>query len=107
MSEYHRRCRSCLHQFAVEMTPEDFIDADSIPCPECQSESRSDVPSAGGRASDLGAAAKARFDSMYPYVSRRLPRNMPGCRLNEKGQPVIESRQHERRIMAEHGYIRE
>lgn len=52
-------------------------------------------------------AEKLTADSQYPYVSKRLPRCLEGCMTNDKGQPVIESRRHEREIMARHGYSRE
>lgn len=42
----------------------------------------------------------------YPYVSVTLPRNMPGVPCNEKGQPIISSRRHERNVASEHGYMR-
>jgi hypothetical protein len=45
---------------------------------------------------------KARMDAKYPYVSHTLPRGgkMKGCRHTELGKPIIESKQHERNIMA-------
>lgn len=44
--------------------------------------------------------------STYPYVSRALPRNLPGCRVDKQGHPIIESRRHERNISSMHGYQR-
>jgi hypothetical protein len=41
--------------------------------------------------------------SQYPYVSNALPRRLPGCRTNRQGKPIIESRRHERNVMAQHG----
>ena len=43
----------------------------------------------------------------YPYVSRSLPKNLPGCDSNNKGQPIITSRRHEREIMGRYGLERE
>lgn len=42
--------------------------------------------------------------SQYPYVSNALPRRLPGCRTNRQGKPIIESRRHERNVMAQHGF---
>lgn len=47
------------------------------------------------------------FDNKYPYVSSRLPKNMPGCRVTDKGKPIIESKSHEANIAARHGYRRD
>ena len=43
----------------------------------------------------------------YPRVSRALPKFTKGCPLNEKGQPVILNKAHERRILKQEGYTRE
>ncbi len=43
----------------------------------------------------------------YPYVSRSMPKNLPGCETNSKGQPIISSRRHEREIMSRHGLKRD
>lgn len=43
----------------------------------------------------------------YPYTSRALPKNLEGCSVNKRGQPIIKSRQHEKEVCARHGYIRE
>ena len=43
----------------------------------------------------------------YPYVSRSMPKNLPGCETNKKGQPIISSRRHEREIMSRHGLKRD
>jgi hypothetical protein len=42
----------------------------------------------------------------YPYASNALPRNLPGCRTDSRGRPIIESRRHERNVASEHGYQR-
>lgn len=42
--------------------------------------------------------------SQYPYVSSALPRNLEGCRTTRGGKPIIESKRHERNIMAQHGF---
>lgn len=43
--------------------------------------------------------------SQYPYISNSLPRNLAGCKkYGKNGQPVIQSKRHERNIMSEHGY---
>jgi hypothetical protein len=43
----------------------------------------------------------------YPYVSQQMPRNLPGCETNKKGQPIISSRRHEREIMGRYGLERD
>lgn len=45
--------------------------------------------------------------SQYPYVSNSLPRRLAGCKTDNKGKPIIESRRHERNVMAQHGYEKE
>jgi hypothetical protein len=40
----------------------------------------------------------------YPYVSQALPRNLAGCKTARGGKPIVESKRHEREIMAKHGY---
>lgn len=50
---------------------------------------------------------KAKNDSKYPYASSRLPRNMPGCRSDALGKPIIESKRHERELAARYGLARE
>lgn len=43
----------------------------------------------------------------YPRVSRALPKYTKGCPLNDKGQPVILNKAHERRVLRATGYTRE
>jgi hypothetical protein len=45
--------------------------------------------------------------SQYPYVSSSLPRRLDGCKTDRQGKPIIESRRHERNVMAQHGYEKE
>lgn len=40
----------------------------------------------------------------WPRVSSSLPRFMPGCKHTKSGKPIVRNKQHERNIMAEHGY---
>lgn len=42
--------------------------------------------------------------SQYPYVSNSLPRNLVGCKATKLGKPIVESKRHEREVMARHGY---
>lgn len=42
--------------------------------------------------------------SQYPYVSNSLPRKLAGCKTTRSGKPIVESKRHEREIMARHGY---
>lgn len=49
-----------------------------------------------------------KFQSMYPYVSTRLSLNHPGCeRHTDQGKSIVENRDHERRLCAEYGMVRE
>lgn len=43
----------------------------------------------------------------YPYVSHSLPRRLAGCRTTRQGKPIIESKRHERNVMAQHGYAKD
>ena len=43
----------------------------------------------------------------YPRVSRALPKYTKNCPLNEKGQPVILNKAHEREVLRATGYTRE
>lgn len=45
--------------------------------------------------------------SQYPYVSQALPRNLSGCKTAKGGKPIVESKRHEREIMARHGYVKD
>lgn len=45
--------------------------------------------------------------SQYPYVSHALPRNLSGCKVAVGGKPIIESKRHEREVMARHGYVKD
>lgn len=42
----------------------------------------------------------------FPYVSRALPRGLPGCTLNDKQQPIVESARHEDELRARFGFYR-
>lgn len=56
----------------------------------------------------LDAAGINRKTHQYPYVSRALPRNMPGVENYDKqGRPIITSQQHERNVAAQHDMVKE
>ena len=56
----------------------------------------------------LDSAGINRKTHQYPYVSRALPRNMPGVESYDKqGRPVIKSQQHERNVAAQHDMVKE
>tara|TARA_R100000808_G_C2154131_1_gene164898 strand:- start:1368 stop:1670 length:303 start_codon:yes stop_codon:yes gene_type:complete len=56
----------------------------------------------------LDSAGINRKTHQYPYVSRALPRNMPGVENYDKqGRPIIKSQQHERNVAAQHDMIKE
>lgn len=56
----------------------------------------------------LDSAGIERKTHKYPYVSRALPRNLPGVENYDKqGRPVIKSQGHERDVAARHNMIKE
>ena len=56
----------------------------------------------------LDSAGIERKTHKYPYVSRSLPRNLPGVdNYDKQGRPVIRSQAHERYVASEHGYVKE
>ena len=55
----------------------------------------------------LDTAGIARKTHKYPYVSRALPRNIRGCEVNKKGQPIIKSQAHERNVASEHNMAKD
>ena len=42
-----------------------------------------------------------------PYVSSRLPRNLPGCECTPEGKPIINTQAQERSVGAQLGWSRE
>lgn len=74
----------------------------SIQCPACGS-----IAEQAFLTPPVFNREKFERDSKYPYVSHRLPRGMDGCPHDATGKPVVMDRQHEREIMAKHGYERE
>lgn len=71
-------------------------------CPECLVVGDRDY-----QTENAGPSVAVADWNKYPYVSRRLPKNLEGCSTNGIGQPVIVSKSHEREIGAKHGYRRE
>ena len=56
----------------------------------------------------LDSAGIDRKTHKYPYVSRDLPRNLPGVGdYDKQGRPIIRSQSHERNVAAENDYIKE
>tara|TARA_R100000700_G_C3077513_1_gene84769 strand:+ start:71 stop:373 length:303 start_codon:yes stop_codon:yes gene_type:complete len=56
----------------------------------------------------LDTAGIARKTHQYPYVSRALPRNMPGVgNYDKQGRPIIRSQQHEKNVAAQHDLVKE
>tara|TARA_R100001594_G_scaffold67913_2_gene102221 strand:+ start:919 stop:1221 length:303 start_codon:yes stop_codon:yes gene_type:complete len=56
----------------------------------------------------LDSAGIERKTHKYPYVSRALPRNLPGVENYDKqGRPVIKSQSHEKNVAARHNMIKE
>ena len=94
---YTYRCRDCFKVFDLTFADrQSYIDAaPQCPCGSSHIHRYVETP-------HIPAAinAKAKFDGMYPYVSHSLPRNMKGCRHTPAGKPIIESKAHERNIMA-------
>lgn len=44
--------------------------------------------------------------NQYPYIARSLPRH-EGEPTDGRGHVVVQNRQHERELCAEHGYVRD
>lgn len=98
---YSYDCKKCGHQ--AEITKPVSQCRRDEPCPACGSLMHRDY-----QADNISFAdAKATADSKYPYVSNRLPRDLPGCNHDSLGKPIIESRAHERDVMAKHNLKRE
>lgn len=55
----------------------------------------------------ISTPAAVAGDHWKPYVSMRLPRNLPGVPCTPSGKPIISTRAQERNIMARYGYERE
>lgn len=56
----------------------------------------------------LDSAGISRKTHQYPYVSRALPRKLPGVGdYDNQGRPVIRSQSHERDVAARHDYVKE
>jgi hypothetical protein len=43
----------------------------------------------------------------YPYESNSLPRGLSGCAKSKRGKPIVQSRSHERELMARHNLRRD
>lgn len=95
------RCSACFH------TEERFLPISRAPlksdCPGCKGVATLEKQISGGVIAD----ARLRFSSRYPYESYRLSPKTKGCRLNERGNPMIESVAHENRIAKENGMYRD
>lgn len=99
--QYIYWCGECQEHFEQTKSMKDATLAE--PCPKCSNEAGRDFG-----AENSGPATYAiRAGMKYPYVSRRLPKNLAGCQTNHLGQPIIESARHEKEIARQHGYRRE
>jgi len=54
---------------------------------------------------DIASAEIARMTWGFPRASNALPKNLPGCKVDKKGRPIITSRKHERELTARHGLV--
>lgn len=81
----------------VAMTVEERM-GDRPGCPDCGAPM---FPHIFPAATFSGEKAKEKFDKMYPYVSSRLPRNIPGVPCTRSGKPIILSKSHEREVAAQ------
>jgi len=98
--KYTYWCDPCQANFEIVRSMKDATTVE--PCPTCGGECGRDFQAEGATPS----AAVGDWNK-YPYVSKRLPKNLEGCQTNKFGQPVIESKSHEREVMAKHRYRRE
>lgn len=48
----------------------------------------------------IASLPQVKPDHWQPYISRRLPRNLPGHKCNAVGQPIIETKGQERNAAA-------
>lgn len=96
---YSYQCLECSKTFDLTVgSREEFLDAR----PKCSCGCSRVRPALSVPYAPTLTEGKARMDAKYPYVSHSLPRGgkMKTCRHNELGKPIIESKQHERNIMA-------
>jgi hypothetical protein len=73
-------------------------------CEKCDRFMERDYQAEGASAATAKLANDIRG---YPYVSSRLPRDLPGCKHDSLGKPIIMSKRHEREVMARHNLKRE
>lgn len=80
--------------FAMKDAPSigSTVEIDGVPCVRLPSDSQLNTNPLSKR---------------YPVESRVLPRNIPGCKKSPRGLPIIQNREHERRIAGTYGFIRE
>ena len=55
----------------------------------------------------IASATSSPAKVWRPYVSSRLPRNMPGCECTPEGKPIINTQATERSVGARLGWERE
>lgn len=101
MRTYCYKCPECDARFEVRKSMAQVDEQEA--CPTCMVV----VGVRDFQAENAGPSAAVADWNKYPYVSKRLPKNLEGCSTNDKGQPVIVSKSHEREIAAKHGYRRE
>lgn len=95
---YAYRCPECQGVFDLTVGSRDeYLEARPV-CPSgCKASPRRHNPAPYAPSLTDG---KARMDAKYPYTSSVLPRFMKGCRHTRDGKPIIESKAHERNVMA-------
>lgn len=98
---YCYRCTQCDDVFEEDFPMGEA--AEGVDCPSCTGHALRSYADEGNKVNSGAINAS----NQYPYTSLRLPRNLPGCPTNEKGQPIITSKKHEREIMARHNYSRD
>lgn len=104
---YCYRCAACDARHELDLpigTAPDTLAVDGVP--SCCA-GRKDLVRDYRAEHKVLATGKLANDAKYPYVSRRLPKRLPGCQTDSKGLSVVQNKAHEREICARHEYHRD
>lgn len=103
MVTYPYHCRDCAASFELDFeSTEARLDAKPR-CPKCSSTSVRVQFKAFANSAQATACLNGKHfgDETYPHPDFQISRKAPGLRrFTDKGVPIIESRQHEREIIA-------
>lgn len=96
MPNYSYKCKDCSSRFEKQYPDRDAFIADRPACPKCKS-SRVRTFYPAGLLSPSVQNAINNCNS-YPYVSHRLPHNMPGAPADRLGHTVVLNKREEDRL---------